>query len=135
MNEADRVLEIACGPGKHSLVLATNFLKKDGVLVSCDFSKEMIKKLTKNYVEEENDYMLVKGNKFAETERDFTELDESKTKLKYTCDLDSIIEQQKPFRKLVFGCQANNEIMPFPDQYFGAYIANLSLMLVDNPKN
>ena len=95
----------------------------------------MIKKLTGNYIEEDNDYMLVKGNKFAQTDRDFTELDETKTKLKYTCDLEAIVEQQKPFRKLVFGCQANNEMMPFSDGTFGAYVANLSLMLVDNPVN
>ena len=38
MMEADRVLEVACGPGLHSLHLSSQFLKKGGVLVSCDYS-------------------------------------------------------------------------------------------------
>jgi len=38
-NIGDYVLEVACGPGKHSLLLASSFLKVKGVLVSCDFSK------------------------------------------------------------------------------------------------
>jgi len=83
MTDKDRVIDVACGPGKHSLILASNFLKKDGVLVSCDFSKEMVKKLAHNYTETEADYSLVEGNKFvSETAKDFTELDETKTKLK-----------------------------------------------------
>jgi len=93
MTDKDRVIEIACGPGKHSLILASNFLKKEGVLVSCDFSKEMVKKVQKNYTESDADYMLVEGNKFiAETEKNFTDFDETKTKLKYTCDLEAVVE-------------------------------------------
>jgi len=42
MNACDRVLEVACGPGKHSLMLASTFLKEKGVLVSCDFSAAMV---------------------------------------------------------------------------------------------
>jgi len=83
MTDKDRVIDIACGPGKHSLMLASNFLKKGGVLVSCDFSKEMVKKLEHNYIGTDADYMHVEGNKFvSELEKDFTELDETKTKLK-----------------------------------------------------
>jgi len=83
MTDKDRVIDIACGPGKHSLMLASNFLKKGGVLVSCDFSKEMVKKLELNYIGTDADYMHVEGNKFvSELEKDFTELDETKTKLK-----------------------------------------------------
>jgi len=136
MTDQDRVIDIACGPGKHSLMLASNFLKKGGVLVSCDFSKEMVKKLAHNYTGTDADYMHVEGNKFvSELETVFTELDETKTKLKHTCDLEAVVESQKPFRKLAYGCQANNEMMPFADGTFGAYIASLSLMLVNNPKN
>ena len=118
IKDKDRVLEVACGPGKHSTTLASCFLKKGGVLVSCDYSKNMVEKLSANYNTDENDYTLVKGNKFVgEMDKDFTEFaDESCTKLKYQCDLDSIIKSQEPFRKLVYGCQANNEILPFTDQ-------------------
>lgn len=45
MLTADRTLEVACGPGKHSLMLASSFLKPDGVLVSCDYSNAMVKRL------------------------------------------------------------------------------------------
>ena len=35
-NKAEKVLEIGCGRGKHSLILASAYLKMGGVLVSCD---------------------------------------------------------------------------------------------------
>ena len=49
MPKADRVLEVACGPGKHSLMLAQTFLKKGGVLVSSDYSPEMLNMLEANF--------------------------------------------------------------------------------------
>ena len=39
---ADAILEVGCGPGLHSEFIARNYLKEGGVLVSCDFSKEMV---------------------------------------------------------------------------------------------
>ena len=45
MLAADKTLEVACGPGKHSLMLASSFLKPKGVLVSCDISNAMVKRL------------------------------------------------------------------------------------------
>ena len=36
---------------------------------------------------------------------------------------------------MVLGCLANNECLPFKDATFDCYLANLSLMLVDNHKN
>jgi ubiquinone/menaquinone biosynthesis C-methylase UbiE len=35
----------------------------------------------------------------------------------------------------VFGLRANNEKLPFNDEEFDCYLANLSLNLVINPKN
>lgn len=35
----------------------------------------------------------------------------------------------------MFGCVANNECLPFKSENFDCYIANFSLMLVDNYKN
>ena len=46
-----------------------------------------------------------------------------------------IIGEQGEFRKFVYGCRANNELLPFDDGVFDAYVANLSLQLVNNPKN
>jgi len=41
-----RIIEVACGPGFNSSVLASSYLgsrfNKGAALVSCDFSKEMI---------------------------------------------------------------------------------------------
>lgn len=137
LKDKDRVLEVACGPGKHSTTLAMHFLKRGGVLVSCDFSKNMIDKLQARYQSDDNDYTLVKDNKFvAEADRDFTEFsDDTCTKLKHQCDLEAIVKSQEPFRKLVYGCLANNELLPFGDESFGAYIANLSVHIVANPLN
>ena len=46
MHEAKRTIEVGCGPGKHSLVIASTFLRNDGgVLVSCDYSKDMVKRV------------------------------------------------------------------------------------------
>ena len=49
MGNADRVLEVGCRPGKHSLMLAQTLLKQKGVLVSCDYSGAMIQRLKENY--------------------------------------------------------------------------------------
>lgn len=136
MLSADRTLEVACGPGKHSLMLASSFLKPKGVLVSCDYSNAMVKRLQENYHSEHSDFLKVQGNKFQYDSTDYTEFaDDSNKSLKNKCDLDQIISQQGDFRKFVLGCQANNEILPFADQSFNAYIANLSVMIVENPRN
>ena len=55
--------------------------------------------------------------------------------MKNKLDLEAIIGQQGEFRKFVYGCRINAELLPFADNYIGAYIANLSVHLVDNPKN
>ena len=62
MMHKKRSIEVGCGPGRHSLMLASTFLRKDGgVLVSCDFSNWMVQKLAQNY--KEGDYSKVPGNK------------------------------------------------------------------------
>jgi len=42
MPSRKKILEVGCGPGKHSLMLAKSFLSNGSVLVSCDISKGMI---------------------------------------------------------------------------------------------
>jgi ubiquinone/menaquinone biosynthesis C-methylase UbiE len=43
MMHKKRSIEVGCGPGRHSLMLASTFLRRDGgVLVSCDFSNWMV---------------------------------------------------------------------------------------------
>mmetsp|Transcript_12940 Transcript_12940/g.21893 ORF Transcript_12940/g.21893 Transcript_12940/m.21893 type:complete len:140 (-) Transcript_12940:608-1027(-) len=92
---AKRVLEVACGPGKHSLLLASSFLRNNGsVLVSCDFSIEMVKGLKTNYESEEADFSKVPGNKFVvDTETDYISLkDNSTNELLNKCDLEGIVK-------------------------------------------
>ena len=94
MLQADRTLEVACGPGKHSLMLASSFLKPNGVLVSCDYSNAMVKRLQENYLNEDNDYIKVHGNKFKYDSTDYTEFsDDTNTKLKNLCDLDKVLTE------------------------------------------
>ena len=137
IKDKDTVLEVGCGPGKHSTTLAQYFLKPGGVLVSCDYSKNMIDKVAECYNSDETEFALVKGNKFVvEKERDYTEYgDETCSSLKHHCDLQAIISAQSPFRKLVYACQANNELLPFESETFGGYLASLSVHIVANPVN
>lgn len=137
MQNCKRVIEVACGPGAHSKILASSFLNRDGgVLVSCDYSIGMVKKLKETF-EEKHDFTLAPGNKaLMDTETDYNEYVEGSTsELKNKCDIEKIIEAQGSFNKFIYGCQANNECLPFPDNSFDAYLAPLSLMLVNNHKN
>ena len=43
--ESDKTIEVACGPGRHTEILAQNFMKKGSILVACDFSEKMVEKL------------------------------------------------------------------------------------------
>jgi len=53
--------------------------------------------------------------------------DETNSSLKNYFDVEKVIQEHSNFKKLVLGCQANNEILPFPDASFSAYLANLSV--------
>lgn len=48
-------------------------------------------------------------------------------------DIETLRENESD--RVVFGCLANNECLPFKDSSFDCYIANLSLMLVHNYRN
>ena len=99
----------------------------------------MVKRVHENFSQEQNDYVKVPGNKyFVDIETDYLSFtDDSCEQLKNKCDLDAIVSEKagQDYSKFVFGCQANNEKLPFGDGYFDAYIANLSLMIVHNHKN
>ena len=94
-------------------------------------------KVQHNFNQKDNDFVRVEGNKFfIDNQTNYNEFaDESNSALKNHCDLDKLIADQGEFRKFVFGCQANNEMLPFPDESFNAYLANLSVHIVDNPQN
>lgn len=63
MHKADKVLEVACGSGTHSLMLASHFLKKGATLVSCDISTEMIKSFAEKFITGDNEYRYNPDNK------------------------------------------------------------------------
>ena len=44
-NKGKRIIEVGCGPGKHSLLLASQFLSRNAVLVCCDISSAMVYRL------------------------------------------------------------------------------------------
>lgn len=55
---AKTILEVACGAGTHSEAIAKSWLRNDGgVLVSSDFSSEMVGMLKLRF--EESDYTAV----------------------------------------------------------------------------
>jgi ubiquinone/menaquinone biosynthesis C-methylase UbiE len=53
VHQAKRILEVACGAGNHSLVLATTYLKRGSVLVSTDFSSQMMEFTKKRFEDKE----------------------------------------------------------------------------------
>ena len=102
--------------------------------MSCDFSENMVNLISQQY--EEGDYKHIPGNKYKiDATTDYTQLTEDGQGVVHKCPLDDIIKEQGDFKRFVFGCRANNERLPFPSDYFESYIANLSLFIVDNPKN
>lgn len=129
-SQASRVIEVACGPGFNSSLIASSYLGKDNcVLVSCDFSEDMIK-LAKQHFDEVSDFKHVPGNEYYfEQGINYNETNE-KEELKNQCDIEKVITEKtqgKAFNKFVYSCQANNLQLPFLDCSFDAYIANLSL--------
>ena len=118
-----RILEVACGSGMHSLFLAKTMLQRGGVLVSCDISDEMIN-LAKHKFEDQDIKAVIKTEELVPVgQQDF--------------DLEGFLRDQEVGEsdRMVLGCLANNECLPFKDATFDCYLANLSLMLVDNHKN
>lgn len=80
----------------------------------------MVTKLSDNYGR--SDYAQVPGNKYVCAEKDLTVAENVEG-----FDLEQVIASQGEFRKFVFGCVANNEALPFKDESFSAYLANLSV--------
>ena len=102
---AGAILEVGCGPGLHSEFIARNYLKEGGVLVSCDFSKEMVIAMKDRY--SESDFTKQPGNVVNfDTETD------------YVGDSSLTVQIQRPgdgprAGRQVFGCRADNMRLPF----------------------
>lgn len=50
---AETILEVGSGPGLHSEFIARNYLKRGALLVSCDFSKDMMIAMKERYLKSE----------------------------------------------------------------------------------
>ena len=93
MKQADRVLEVGCGPGLGSVMIAQNYLKDGGVLVSSDLNFGMMYRYNKHFMR--SDFAKVKQNKFIfEDEINFGETTTKgqNTQLKYLCDIEQIVK-------------------------------------------
>lgn len=101
-SQADAILEVGCGPGLHTEFIAKTYLKKDAVLVSCDFSTEMVKQMQTRF--QDSDFLQFKD---ASVKFD-TETD-------YPMDESLVWDGKRPEGRHVFGCRADNQRLPFPD--------------------
>jgi len=112
--ECKRILEVAAGNGNGARMFAATLMKKGAVLVCTDISNTMIELFKKRF--DESDQSLVPHIKLT------------------TLESWSKVENEDG-KKNLYMLKANNEQLPFEDQSFDCYIANLSLQLVDNHKN
>ncbi|CDW71332.1 ubiquinone menaquinone biosynthesis methyltransferase [Stylonychia lemnae] len=128
-----RILEVACGGGYQSLMLAKTMLQKGGALVIGDISSKMMELVQSKFDDKElsSGYTDVAGNKYHITTEPLLPLGD------HTFDIEEEIKKhtENESDRIVFGSQANNESLPFKDESFDCYIANLSLQLVDNHLN
>ena len=117
---AKAILEVACGTGVHSEFIAKNYLQKGSLLVSCDFSDDMVKRAGRRY--DQSEFRL----------NNLVTIDETD----YVTEKEKIVTPLGPDedKSHVFVCLADNMRLPFPDNYFDCYVANLSLMIVPNYK-
>ena len=90
----EKVLEVGCGSGIHSELIANAFIKSPGMLVSCDFSNEMVRKMKANY--EKSDFTK-QSDVLIDTETDHTSSETS------TADLPELSS-----KKIVRGFQVDN---------------------------
>jgi ubiquinone/menaquinone biosynthesis C-methylase UbiE len=127
-----RILEVACGSGLHSLYLAKTMLRRGAALVSCDISEEMIRLAKGKFADPDAEYTVIPGN------RADIEVEELAPLGKQDFDLEEHLKAggfSGEKDRMVLARLANNECLPFKDGSFDCYLANLSLMLVDNHTN
>ena len=112
-----RILEVGCATGVSTEVAAKSLITDGSILVACDFSHAMCKMLSDRFSKSEF-LTYDSGNKFI--------FDSSTDHVQSNT---SLIELDKlPLdKKLVFGCQASGTRLPFGDETFDSYVANMVL--------
>lgn len=121
-SNAKRILELAIGTGTHTLFLAKTLLKRGATLVCTEISQKMLE-LAKSKFEDE-EFASFKHNRVSFT------FDESYLSGSPKISIENLRDGLDEKDRFVFGCIANNEVLPFPDSHFDCYIAPLSLQLV-----
>ena len=119
--KAKRILEVGCGAGLPSKILFSSLMASASTLIACDLSSKMIDKVEE--VVTDSDWALNENHTHKR-------IADSSEKVDIEAEIASLSGSQK-----VLYCAANNESLPFEDNVFDRYVANLSLMLVDNHKN
>ena len=99
--------------------------------MSCDISDEMMR-LTKSKFDDPNsEYLVVPGNKAVIADKELAPMDTHDFCIE--SHIKSLGFNEKD--RVVLGGIVNNECLPFKENTFDCYLANLSLMLVDNHRN
>ena len=95
-------------------MVAKTMLQKGGMLVSCDFSGKMMELVKEKYddLEWSSGYSDVQGNKYHITTESLYQLGD------HSFDVEEAFKKHtdSETNKLVLGCQANNESLPFKDE-------------------
>ena len=110
---------MACGSGEGLRFLSSR-VKSGTVIAATDISTGMLERLHKGF--ESSDFCSNPLNKVVVLED------------KHDIDVSDEAAKVGEFNKLVLAKEANNEALPFKSEQFEAYIAALSLMLVNNHK-
>jgi ubiquinone/menaquinone biosynthesis C-methylase UbiE len=113
--DAKAICEVGVGPGLGPLVFTTAFMKKGSVYYNSDISENMIGHFHKLFTESEI------------TDNPKIKFDSIEKGVK----VDKIEDSDESVKK-IFVTIADNEDLPYPDEAFDCYIANLSLMHVSD---
>lgn len=119
--DAKRICEVGTGPGEGSMAFINSFLQPGAQYYNSDISDSMITYFSKKFSNSLfSDSLKVKYSQIAES---------SEIAVPY----EEISEEDA--HRYVYATVANNECLPYPDECFDLYLANLSLMLVSSADN
>lgn len=122
VKNAKKVCEVGVASGLASRMYIAELMPKGAAYFASDISDKMIQVFRQRF----------------ETS-DFSQ--NPKLKVKYLessdmYDCDKLVEEMgEDIERKIFVAEANNENLPYPDNYFDCYIANLSLMIVNDHRN
>ena len=102
-----RILETACATGMHSELIAKNFMAPGALLVSTDFSPQMVQGMKERF-----DKSFLSKNKRMKIEVDF-ETDHTRSPDTMAMNLPQ--GEETEVKNIIIGCIADGMRLPFPD--------------------